>query len=227
MRLWALNAFYFPFQFLRCDLRSRRLSPNTYALYIAFVFAICVFCSSCDLAPRKPEDVFVVYRERMINEQLQEARKLLSDTSLELVRMLESDFNLKQPPESLALLNILEPTSPPLIKSSDDTTTVLQVRTLTAGLRLVKVTRRSKESHWKVDLTQELTNLQKFLEVRDALKKYRGQAGEFAGTWKQFMDQLEKMKGLRPPPPPPPPQPVVKDDPKKKKKKSRSRRDSR
>jgi hypothetical protein len=161
----------------------------------------------------------------MINEQLQEARTLLSEPSLELVKLLESTFDLKQPPESLALLSILEPTSPPLIKSSDDTTTVLQVRTLTGGLRLVQLTRSSKDSHWKVDLTQELSNLQKYLELRDALERYRGQAGAFAGTWKKFMEQLEKMKGLRPPPPP---KPVVKDNPKiMKKKKGRARRKSR
>lgn len=225
MRLWALNAFCIPFQFLRCELLRHRYSPKTYVLFAAFAMIICLFWSGCDLVPRKPEDVFVVYRERMINEQLQEARALLSEPSLELVRLLESNFNLKQPPESLALLNALEPTSPPLIKSMDDTTTVLQVRTLTGGLRLVRVTRKSKDSHWKVDLTQELTNLQKFLKVMDALEKYRRQAGEFAGTWKKFMDQLGKMKDLRPPPPP---KPIVKENPKiKNKKKGRTQRNSR
>jgi hypothetical protein len=224
MRLMMVNTNANPLPLQKDRILFCRQAFLKHVLLGAIATFICVCWSGCDLIPRKPEDVFVVYRKRMINEQLEEARQLLSKSSLDLVKQLERNFKLDQSPEDLALLNILDPTSPPLIKSSDDTTTILQVRTLTAGLRLVRITRKSKDSHWKVDLTQELTNLQKFLTIRDALEKYRGQAGAFAGAWKSFMDQLEKMKGVRPPPLP---MPSIKDKPKKKKIKGRAHRNSR
>ena len=224
MRLMTRNTITNPLPLQKGRVGFSCYACHRHVLFAVFAAVMCLCWSSCDLIPRKPADVFVVYRKRMINEQLGDARKLLSKSSLKLVKLLERDFNLEQAPEALALLNILDPTSPPLIKSSDDTTTILQVRTLTGGLRLVRVTRKSKDAHWKVDLTQELTNLKKFLTIRGALEQYRNQAGAFAGAWKSFVDQLEKMKGLRPPPPP---MPSVKDEPKKRKIKGRTQRNSR
>ena len=43
-----------------------------------------VFLFGCELVPRKPEAVFVLYRDRMKAGKLQEARALLSDDSRHL-----------------------------------------------------------------------------------------------------------------------------------------------
>lgn len=171
-----------------------------------------VFLCGCNLTPARPDAIFTVYRDRMKAENLTEARKLLSDKSRELAVSLESTFKLRQSPEDLALLNALDPVSPPTIVEQNDTTILLQVRTLKGGVRVIRLERPDSSSSWKIDLTEELTSLEQFLQASRALEEVREQAGEFAATWKAFSDRLSTMPQPEPPavaaqPPKSPPKP--------------------
>lgn len=154
----------------------------------------------CDLVPSKPDAVFVLYRDRMKSEKLNDARKLLSEESRVLSAKLTQDFELKEPPENLALLNVLDPVTPPVVTQSEPTSVLLQVRTLKGGVRLVRLVRSKRDSPWTIDLTQELDALNKFLSTRRALDNVREQAGEFASSWRAFSDQLGRMRVTEPPP---------------------------
>ncbi len=174
------------------------------------ILATAAFLCSCNLTPTRPDAIFTVYRDRMKAENIKEARTLLSDDSRKLAITLESTYKLRQPPEDLALLNALDPVSPPVITEKSEKLTLLQVRTMKGGERLIRVARKDSSSPWKIDLTQELTVFQSFLEARRALETVREQAGEFAATWKAFNDRLSKMPEPEPPavithPPKPPP----------------------
>ncbi len=74
----------------------------------------------CDVAPVRPEEVFILYRERMNGEKVQDARNLLSPASLELIKQIDQRYKLGQPPEKLALLNILDPVTPPVLVKVDE-----------------------------------------------------------------------------------------------------------
>lgn len=150
--------------------------------------------SGCQLAPRKPEDVFTVYREHMNAGRIDQARELLTPDSKELTARIAGDFTLTEVPEKLALFNALDPVSPPLIMKQGDNYTLLQVRTLKGGVRLVRLVRKDAQSPWKIDLSEELAALRRFLRARGILDMFREQAGEYAESWKAFTDQLEKMK---------------------------------
>ncbi len=147
----------------------------------------------CQLVPSKPDAVFILYRDRMKSENLAQARELLSEESRNLAVTLESEYKLDQPPEALALLNTLDPTSLPTVMQSGDILALLQVRTLKGGLRLVRVVRKDATSHWNLDITEELKSLKAFLDARGALEIMKDQASEYAASWKAFNEQLKKM----------------------------------
>jgi hypothetical protein len=159
----------------------------------------------CELVPSKPDVVFTLYKDRMKSGNLSAARELLSDSSRALVEQLGSTYDLKQPPENLALINILDPVTPPTVMKAEDTYALIQVRTLKGDFRLIRLTRKDSGSPWKIDLTEELKALQSFLQARGTLELMREQAGEYAESWKAFNDQLGKMNVVEPEPPKPSP----------------------
>ncbi|MFH1112823.1 MAG: hypothetical protein V1792_02785 [Pseudomonadota bacterium] len=161
--------------------------------------ALLIF--GCDLVPSRPEAVFVLYRDRMKAEKLQDARKLLSEESKVLSVKLTEDFKLKEAPENLALLNVLDPVTAPLITQSETDSALLQVRTLKGGVRLVRLVRPKPDASWAIDIGGELKALKKFLGTRRALETVREQAGEYATSWRAFSDQLGRMRATEPPPP--------------------------
>ena len=65
--------------------------------------------------------VFVLYRDRMKTQNLDEARSLLSNDSRRLALEMASEHKLQQAPESLALLNALDPTAAPVVMKSEET----------------------------------------------------------------------------------------------------------
>ena len=75
--------------------------------------AVAVMLCGCQLVPNQPEAVFVLYRDRMKTQNLDEARSLLSNDSRRLALELAAEHKLQQSPESLALLNALDPTAAP------------------------------------------------------------------------------------------------------------------
>jgi hypothetical protein len=107
---------------------------------------------------------------------------------------LESTYRLRQPPENLALLNILDPVGSPVVMKEGDASALLQARTLKGGLRLIRLVRSDEKSPWKIDMVEELAALRVFLEARGALDMIREQAGEYAAFWKAFTDQLGRMR---------------------------------
>jgi hypothetical protein len=160
--------------------------------------------AACELVPTKPDVVFTLYRERMKSENLSAARDLLSDPSREIVDQLVSNYNLKQPPEDLALINILDPVTPPSVMKAEDTYALLQVRTLKGDFRLIRLTRKDSGAPWKIDITEELRALESFLQARGTLELMREQAGEYAESWKVFNEQLGRMSVPEPESPKPP-----------------------
>jgi hypothetical protein len=185
---------------------------------------VAVLCS-CNLTPTRPDAIFTVYRDRMKAENIEDARALLSDDSKTLAVTLESTYKLRQPPEDLAVLNALDPVSPPVITEKSEQLTLLQVRTMKGSVRVIRVARKDSSSPWKIDMTEELTSLQSFLEARRALETVREQAGEFASTWKAFSDRLSTMPEPVPPsvaspPPKSPPKQIKPNNGKKPKKRA-------
>lgn len=128
----------------------------------------------------------------MKNAQINSARPMLSQNSLELVQMIESTYHPDQAPENIAFLNILDPTATPTPLKIEDTRASLEVRTLKGLTRTVVLTRSDSKSKWKVDLTEELRLLGNFLAARKTLDSMQEQAGEFAATWKAMDSQLNK-----------------------------------
>jgi hypothetical protein len=147
----------------------------------------------CELTPTKPDVVFTLYKDRMKTGKLADARESLSDGSKALVEKLNAEYKLRQPPEELALLNILDPVTPPTVMKAEDTYALIQVRTLKGELRLVRMVRASAGAPWKLEMTEELKALEAFLEARQVLEMMREQAGEYAESWKAFNEQLGKM----------------------------------
>ncbi len=181
-------------------------------------FVSVVVLLGCELVPTRPDAVFVLHRDRMKAESLDQARELLSDESRNLALELTSQFKLKQPPENLAVLNVLDPVATPTVVKVDDSSAILQIRTLKGGLRIIRLVRKDPNSPWKIDIFEELKSLKTFLEATSALDLMREQAGEYAAAWKAFNDQVGKMNVVEPPPrgAPPAEQPRVKPPPKKK-----------
>ncbi len=162
--------------------------------------------AGCELVPSKPDVVFTLYKERMKSENLSAARDLLSESSRDLVEQLSSTYALKQPPENLALINILDPVTPPSVMKAEDTYALIQVRTLKGDFRLIRLTRKDPGAPWKIDITEDLKALEAFLQARGTLELMREQAGEYAESWKAFSEQLGKMNITeREPAQPPPP----------------------
>lgn len=157
------------------------------ALFALFAFT---FTSACDLIPPKPEDVFVLYRERMTSGDMKSARKLLSQPSRELVNEIAAEYSPDQPPERLALLNVLDPLSPPLVKKADDKSTLLQIRALKGGPRLIRLVKADSDSSWRIDMQEELRHLKRYLQARSVLNRFRNQAGEYAASWRAYQIRL-------------------------------------
>ncbi len=145
------------------------------------------------MLPKKPEVVFVSYRDEMRNGNISKARLMLTSESRRMATEMSRIYHLEHPPENLAFLNLLDPVSAPLaVKISDKGEATLRVRTLKGGIQLVRMVKQGADPEWKVDLKKELSDLKSFLEVRQALNLIREQAGEFAATLKAFNDQIDR-----------------------------------
>jgi len=149
--------------------------------------------SGCELVPSRPEAVFILYRERMKSNNVNEARKMLNEDSMTLALDLTSRYKLELPPEDSVLLNILDPQNSPVVTMLEDKFALIHVRTLKGGLRLVRLVRQDTKSHWKINITEELKSFQTFLEAQEALDMMREKAGEYAASWKAFSDQIDRM----------------------------------
>ncbi len=185
--LWSGWRAFRP-RFCRAESASARAAG-----VLAVTALALLLISGCDVAPRKPEDVYTVYREHMKSGKLQDARELLTQKSQDLVAEISEKFKVEEAPERLSIFNALDPAGPPLIMKQGDNYTLLQVRTLRGGVRLVRLVRKNSDSPWKIDLSEELIALRRFLRIKGALDMFREQAGEYAESWKAFNDQLEKM----------------------------------
>lgn len=174
--------------------RQGATAPKPHAtvkLIVALLIALCLI--SCGLLPRKPSVVFVSYRDHMREGNVEEARKSLTSESRKMVVEMSRRYALKNPPENLAILNTLDPVSPPeTVKVTQGGAATLRVRTLRGGVRLIKMKQEGERPKWKIDLTNELSELSSFLEVRRALNMIREQAGEYAATLKAFNEQIER-----------------------------------
>lgn len=186
-------------------------------LSLTGAFLLAMVIVGCQLIPTKPDALFVLYRDRMKADNVAEARDLLSDDSRELALKLAAEYGLRQPPENLALFNVLDPVATPNVVSSDDRSAILHMRTLKGGLRSVHVVRKDANAPWKIDITRDLRALQTFLQARGALDMIREQAGEYAASLKEFNSQLERMEVTEPvpaasasPPKPPPVKKIIK-----------------
>lgn len=114
---------------------------------------------------------------------------MLSDESRALAEKLAADHRLEQPPEALAVLNALDPVALPNLLKEEEASSLLQARTLKGGLMLIRMSRAEQKGPWRVDLTDQLKNLRRFLEAQKALDSIRDQAGEYAAFWKDFAGQ--------------------------------------
>lgn len=164
--------------------------PRGPYLLVACLLAIL---TACDIVPPHPQDVFMLYRERMQSGKLQTARMLLSEESRTLISQISSAHKLDRPPENLALLNILDPAAVPVVSKKSSTEALLKIRTLKGGHRLIRLTKDSDEDPWHIDLTSELNSLRDFLRARAALDELREQAGEYAASYRAFREQLERL----------------------------------
>lgn len=175
------------------DRGVRRSRP----IWLLLVGALVVLTASCDLVPPKGDDLFVLYRDRMKEHSVDKARELLTKESRDLAEAIARKYKVNETPENLALLNALDPVSPPLLKQHEDTYALLQVRTLKGGLRLVRLVRKDTGSNWRIDMAGELNALKAFLEARAALSMFRNQAVEYAASLKDFKDQLHVVSAGR------------------------------
>lgn len=162
------------------------------------IFLLLLSAQGCDLSPTKPEEMFVLYRDRMKNGQETSARSMLSSESLNLVKKIESIYRLDQPSENVAILNALDPATQPAILRIEDTMALLDVRTLKGINREIRLVRSDPKSKWTVDLTDELGQLENFLAARKTLDAMQEQAGEFAATWKAIDSQLSRKSLVEP-----------------------------
>ncbi len=155
----------------------------------------------CDLVPQKPEAVFVLFRDRMKQGKVNEARTLLTMESNDLALSLKSKYRLRKDsaeeskePEDLALLNMLDPLGEPVVLKAGEEYAVLQVRTLKGGVVVVRLVKQDPKTGWKIDLKDELSALESHLVVQGAFGMVRDLAGEFAAALKAFNTQIERMK---------------------------------
>ena len=182
----------------------KTILPSGYvAVCVLGIFVAVLFLTGCNLVPNAPDGVFALYRDRMKSGNLEQARALLSEDSLKLISALTADYKLKEPPESMALLNALDPGSPPTVLKTTDSLALLNARTLKGGSRMVRLVRANADGPWKVDVSEELSAFQSFLQTQQALNMMREQAGEYAASWKAFNDRLGQMNVVEPPAPPP------------------------
>ena len=174
-------------------IRKKSSAEKAWRLTCFMLLAVTACIVGCQLVPNRPDAVFALYRDRMKKGNLPEARALLTDESRNLALSLESSYKLEQAPEDLALLNALDPVSPPTILQTTDTLALLQVRTLKGGNNVVRLVKKEASEPWHVDLQADLNSFRSFLEARRALDGVREQAGDFASTWKAFSERLDAM----------------------------------
>lgn len=117
---------------------------------------------------------------------------MLSEESRKLVASVSDEHKLKEPPENMAILNVLDPVSSPAVVKTTDTLAMLNVRTLKGGTRLIRLTRKDPSAPWRIDISEELSALRSFMNAKKALDMMREQAGEYAASWKAFSDRIEK-----------------------------------
>jgi hypothetical protein len=173
---------------------------------LALWLTTLVLFVACQAVPTKPEAVFNLYREKMRNNQIPQARELLTDSTRALISEMEAKYKTDQPVENLALLNALDPEAPVAVIQNEKTTAVVQARTLRGGLRLIKLSRKDETSPWQTDLTPEIKSLESFLKAREALDLIRAQAGEYAASLEAFNQQLGRIQAQEETSPPSSPQ---------------------
>ncbi len=159
------------------------------AIIGAFVAAALLFWRY-ELVPNQADTVFVLYRDRMKAQDLDGARSLLSDDSRKLALKLAAEYKLRQPPESLALINGLDSSAAPVVMKSEEMSTLLQLRTLKGGLRLVRLIRKDSYSPWRIDILGELRSLQSFLGVRGSLEMLLNLGNEYATTYYAVSEKM-------------------------------------
>ncbi|MEW6352036.1 MAG: hypothetical protein AB1646_23545 [Thermodesulfobacteriota bacterium] len=167
-------------------------------LCVCLVSALCAaILGACDLVPQKPEAVFVLFRDRMKQEKVSEARTLLTKESHDLAVALKAKYRLSQEqsePEALALLSALDPVAEPVVLKAADEYAVLHVRTIKGVMQVVRLVKQDPKTGWKIDLKDELTALESYLVAREAFGMVRNMAGEFAAALKAFNTQIKRIK---------------------------------
>jgi hypothetical protein len=172
---------------------------NRLVLAIIGAFAaVALLFWAYELVPTQADVVFVLYRDRMKAQDLDEARSLLSNDSRKLAMKLAAEYKLEQPPESLALLNALDDSAAPVVMKSEEMSTLLQLRTLKGGPRLVRLIRKDSNSPWRIDILGELRSLQSFLGVRGSFKMLLNLGNEYAATYYAVSNQIGKMHIIPP-----------------------------
>ncbi len=156
--------------------------------------ALFLCCACGRLAPSTPEAVFNTYKTLVKGGKLAESREILTGPSRAQALRLAGDYHLEQSPEEAALMNALDPVTEAVPIKVADSMAQVQARTIKGGLRLVRLSRSSPDDPWKVDLTDELRELETFLKGRKALEDLRNQAGDVATSVKVFNEQLTKMQ---------------------------------
>lgn len=173
------------------------------ALKLLAIGCALFLCSVCDrFGPSTPEAVFNTYKTEVKTGKLTESRERLTEQSRALAVRLSTEYHIEQAPEEAALMNALDPVTEAVPMKVEDTTAQVQARTIKGGLRLVRLTRSSPGEPWKVNLTDELRELEIFLKGRKALDELRNQAGDVAASVKMFNEQLTKMQDTVVEPPP-------------------------
>ncbi len=155
------------------------------------------FLASCELVlvPQKPDAVFALFRDRMKQDKVTDARVMLTTESQDLAMSLKSRYRLPDEPEQMALLSSLNPEAQPVVVKEGEDYAELQVRRLSGDIAVVRMTREDPKVGWKIDMTDELKSLEAFLEGKEALDMLRGLSGEFYGLGKAFRKQREGIKG--------------------------------
>jgi hypothetical protein len=178
------------------ELIRYRSYTNNSILPLFFVLGLtAVLVVGCDLVPQKPDAVFVLFRDRMNQGKVTEARDLMTPESRDLALTLKTKYRLADEPETLGLLSSLNPESQPVVVKGGEDYAVLQVRRLSGDPVIVRLIREDPKAGWKIDLKEELQALESFLEGREALDMLRELSGDFADAWKNFYNQRKRIRG--------------------------------
>ncbi len=174
--------------------RVRRALTSPALLTVMMLLPTVAGLIGCDLVPRKPESVYLLYKERMSEGKPEDARKLLTEESQTLIKKIASAYRLDDAPEKVALLNIIHPASKPSVEKRGKGYVLLSVMTLKGRSRLIRMVPEGKEGHWKIDMSEELNILNEFLKAKKMLDSLRELGGEFAGPRKDMGNFLRQMR---------------------------------